>query len=171
MKIQTLINLLRAFLLFSICIQCNTVELTEDLGPLVYLNSFESTQDTVAWTGYGGRVLKNDAPPGGGNRSLLVSGGCVVPHACYELKISGGGRFVLRCWGKNLALGGEVGLRVKNARCPGIRITVTDTVWTHYRPSDTLFCPTNDTVQLLLNSGGVVASAMLVDVIEIIKVN
>ena len=42
--------------------------------------------------------------------------------------------------------------------------------WKFYQSTDTLYCPANRQLKLSLASGGIVAGAMLVDLIEIIEV-
>ncbi|HUI29834.1 MAG TPA: hypothetical protein VLX91_06420 [Candidatus Acidoferrales bacterium] len=118
--------------------------------------------------------FRNVAPSGGGKQSLFVSGGCIVPHAQYKIgKISQDGHYVLRCWGKNLGVGGVVILGgSQNAfEGGGIYINVGDTSWTLYQSADTLFCPADSSLWLTMISGGFVESAMLVDEVRVVKMN
>lgn len=142
----------------------------EENGELVFFTSFERDADTSGWQGYG-LTLRNEAPPNGGNRSLAVSGGCLWPHGQFSLKaLSEDSRLILRCQGRNLATGGGVSLEIPGNYGRGIHITVQDTVWRAYESTDTLFCPKGSSLNLVLGAGGIVWSAMLVDLIEIRRV-
>lgn len=137
----------------------------------VYFNSFESSEDTVGWWGYGAIGFWSDAPPNGGKQSLYVSGGCIVPHATVDLNaMMTDSYIILRCWGKNLAIGGGVSLKLPGDVPRSISIVVVDTAWKSYVSPDTLFCPANQSIRLSLAAGGIAPSAMLVDLVEVIRV-
>lgn len=137
---------------------------------VVYSNSFESPADTVGWIGYGTMQFRNDVPPGGGQHSLFVSGGCTVPHAAFKIgRVARDSRFVVKFWGKNLGNGGSVGLGFGPGPFGGIAVSVDDTVWTQYESQDILYCPADSTLWLTLNAGGIVASSMLVDNIQVLQ--
>jgi hypothetical protein len=141
-------------------------------GERLYFNSFESLADTVGWSGYGVRTFSSEAPPGGGNQSLNVSGGCIWPHAFFTLGPSPEDHNVtLRCWGKKLLGGGTVSLRVVGSQTKEIRIPVIDSVWTQYHASQSLFCPADQQLEISMGAGGIVAGAMLVDMVEIVEMN
>ena len=139
-------------------------------GIVVYSNSFESSQDTVGWRGTGSREFRGDAAPDGGQQSLYVSGGCLWPHAWIELTPDeSDGLYILRCWGKDLQIGGEVELNVEGSML-GPWITVNQKEWVYYESADTLCCPAGKKIVLSMGAGGIVPSAMLVDRIEIVRV-
>ncbi|MFC1502260.1 hypothetical protein ACFL6A_02495 [bacterium] len=136
-----------------------------------YLNSFETGEDTTGWRGNGFFDLRDSAAPGGGSQSLFVAGGCPIPHAFYDLDIAGEEcALQLRCWGKNLAIGGSVTLQLVNNPSREITISITDTAWTFYESAQTLTCPSDDAVRITMNSGGYAPSSMLVDLLEIVRV-
>ena len=138
---------------------------------IVYSNGFESGADTAKWIGYGSMQLSNDVPPGGGNRSLFVSGGCTVPHAAFRIgEVSQDSRFILRFWGKRLFGSGGVGLGFSQSPTSGIGVNVVDSTWTHYESQDVFYCPADSTLWLNVNAGGFVAGAILVDDIQVVKV-
>ncbi len=139
-------------------------------GGVIYFNSFESSLDTVGWQGYGAREFQSEAPPGGGRQSLFVSGGCLAPHAWIEFTTPARETELrLRCWGKKLINGGSVGLYPKDGvPVRGISISIGDSLWRHYQSPDSLVCPANTPVRLEMMSGGIIAGAMLVDVVEVI---
>lgn len=139
---------------------------------LVYFNSFESQADTVGWFGYGQLSIHDDAPPEGGHQSAFVSGGCIIPHAKFRLTtLPPSGTIILKCWGKNLAIGGAIQLSKVNDARSSIFIGIDDTVWTAYQANNSLTYTALDTLELEMMSGGIVASAMCVDRIEIRLIN
>ena len=77
----------------------------------VYCNSFESAADIEGWPANGRLNLRDAAPAGGGERSVLVSGGCLYPHSAHTFSASESGTVALRAWGKNLEIGGGVALK------------------------------------------------------------
>ena len=136
----------------------------------IYQNSFESTSDTLGWSGYGIIVFSNDPSPGGGKQSLYVSGGCFVPHAEFKIQPqSENGCFVLQGWGKNLDKGGFVELYIADS-VKSISFDVSDKEWKFYQSADTLYCPANLQFKLSMISGGLVSSSMLVDQIRVKRV-
>ena len=145
----------------------------EDDG-VIYFNSFESSADTAGWWGYGDAEFQTDTPPEGGNQSLFVTGTCIAPHFCLDLAPAYEERhLILRCWGKDLAIGGGASLEwfdEEHEQYKSIHIGISDTVWTTYESKDTLFCPASQTLTLHLGAGGIVYSAILVDLVEVIRV-
>ena len=133
----------------------------------IYFNSFEKETDLNGWIGY--YELSPDAPVQGGHQSLYISGGCVAPHAYYELgPFDEDMELTLQCWGKNLDKGGSVHLMLTDY--PGnIYLSIEDKNWKHYTTDSVLFCPAGNKLQLSLSSGGLISSSMLVDMIEIIQ--
>ena len=136
-----------------------------------YFNSFESSSDTAGWYGISEYNIVEEAPKAGGKNSLNVSGGCVIPHAYYRIDpLIEDCSLVLKCWGKNLSNGGSVSLLTEN-HSGSIHISVSETSWTDYISKDTLHCLTGSSLILELISGGLKPSSMLVDLIEITKVD
>lgn len=133
----------------------------------IYYNSFEESSDTAGWKG--GVYLYDEAPENGGQKSLFVSGGCIVPHVYFDFDpLPEDCRLIVKCWGKNLDAGG--GLMLSSGLNAQISISISETGWTSYESVDTLFCAANSDLRLELMSGGFVPSSMLVDLIEIFKV-
>lgn len=154
---------------FLISSSCEKDIIPNDLNNPIYFNSFETSSDTIGWKGYGQISLYNDAPKTGGKKSLFVSGGCVIPHAIYNVGPQTDECYIiLKCWGKNLEVGGSIYLKPDNGY-RSISISVTGKNWTVYESQDTLFCPANESLILELISGGIMSSAMLVDLLEIRK--
>jgi hypothetical protein len=170
MKPETLV--IAALLSFYTLIGSGCDHALEPGGDHLYFNSFESPQDLAGWRGIGEMQLRIEAPPSGGQKSVAISGGCVHPHADIEFKGIDQDRYLLlRCWGKNLAIGGSVELQMVDGMSRTISIGVADTTWKFYQAADTLFCPARHRLRLSMSSGGFVPSAMLVDQIEIIVVD
>ncbi len=142
------------------------------LPQIIYSNSFETTQDTVGLQRYGSIQFSNDVPLDGGTQSLYVSGGCIWPHAMIELgPFNGNGLYKIRCWGKDLQIGGGVSLNVEgNRTLGGINIGVNNKNWTYYESAETLFCPAGKKLELSMGAGGIAQSAMLIDNIEVINI-
>jgi len=160
------------FLFFLLLVACGRE--SGIIGPApgsIYFNSFESAQDTLGWKGYGSIDFREDVPPGGGKRSLFVSGACSVPHAVFTLPaLAEDGYYRLQFWGRNLQLGGGVTLAVEGLQTVE-QVAVQDSNWLFLKTKRPLFCPRRYHLRLMLSSGGIVASAMLVDLIQIIKVS
>lgn len=141
-----------------------------DTDGRLYFNSFESPQDTAGWRGYGRMEIVDEACPGGGQHSVLISGGCFHPHASLDIAGPGEDSFVrLRCWGRNLASGGGLALTRTGNQGRGAFVVVADTSWTMYQSSDTLFVSAGDSLHIEMSSGGFIYSAMLVDQLEIVR--
>jgi hypothetical protein len=165
----------RAYYLFFIAILVCGCEKESTTAPgiisssSIYLNSFESPDDTAGWQGYA-YGLYADAPIGGGENSLYVSGGCIIPHAYINLqnKSSFSSYIKLRCWGKRIdGAGGGASLSILNNPSKSIYCSIRDSAWTHYESTDSIFCASGDTLHLELVSGGIVTNSMLIDMIDI----
>lgn len=160
------IILLSLISLFIFCLKLPTLPGEKEF----YFNSFEDSSDIADWKGIQLSQLKNDVPPNGGKKSVQIAGGCVVPHASLELvNNASDGYLKLSCWGKNLMHGGIVLLRTKSDSPQEISINISDSTWTFYESSEKLFCPTNEKLIIEMNSGGILASAMLIDLLKIEK--
>ena len=156
-------------LLFSYCSNSTSSDEKEDNVDVFYSNSFESPSDTIGWKG--NIELNNDTPRNGGNKSIRVSGGCIWPHTYFLFhSIREDCSLIIRCWGKDLLIGGSVYLGNIENPYEGIYINVDNKSWYKYTSLDTLICHASDTLMISLNSGGDNPSAMIIDNIEIIKV-
>ena len=163
-------------LLFTFLSGCKTSD--EILNGLythdvIYYNSFETKEDTVGIKYFAGRITGDDASPGGGKRSLYVSGGCIIPHVVLPIPAqTDNGYYQLKCWGKALVRGGIVELSTdSSSKNNYISIFIEDKHWDHYQNTDSLYCPANTTMWISLISGGDNPGGMLVDQIEIVKIN
>jgi len=169
MKAESLIWVL--LFLFSF-LSCENSD-REAVYPLdsFYFNSFETNSDTAGWYGIGSENIVEDAPKVGGEYSVEISGGCVIPHAYYRFApLSEDRSLILKCWGMNLSNGGSIHLRIEDYS-DHIGISVSEPEWTEYISEDTLHGTAGDTLVLELFSGGIISSAMRVDQIEITEVD
>lgn len=171
---------MRPILFLTIAILCiggcdKSVEPDDRYGT-IYLNSFESDADTTGWWGYGYFGFYGSAPPEGGDRSLSISGGCIWPHAVFDMEPSNEDRLLmLRCWaspiyGGQVEQDGNISLIVSGEFSESIEIPITENSWAAYQPADTLFCPANHSLSLNLSCGGLVPGSMLVDLLEVVRV-
>lgn len=146
-------------------------EKENDPGEQIYFNSFEYQSDTNGWIG-NAYNFANDVPKHGGTRSLSVSGGCLIPHAEFTLPAQNTDSYlIVKFWGKNLSNGGTLYLSVNKAGYKGISFDVSEKEWTLYESRDTLFCPANTGMTLGAIAGGIVGSAIRLDMVEIRKLN
>ena len=141
------------------------------LGPgVVYSNSFETAADTAGWPVNGVFEVRDEAPDGGGQRSVLVSGGCIHPHSAYTFSAPDDGAFVVRAWGKNLEIGGGVGLR-SGATGEQVGVQVTEKGWAQVQSEAQIVASEGDPLQISMSAGGFVSSAMLVTQVEVARVD
>jgi hypothetical protein len=153
------------------CLAATSCEKANNAGQQIYFNSFESQSDTTGWKGHAFNFA-NDVPEHGGKTSLSVSGGCVLPHAEYIIKPQSTDSYLsFKFWGKNLSNGGYVFLSVNKAGYKEISFDVTEKDWTMFESKDTLFCPANTSLTLGIIAGGIAASSIVVDMIEIRKLD
>ena len=157
--------------LFFFSLLLFSCEKESDLGQQIYFNSFESQSDVAGWTG-NAFSFSNDVPAHGGKKSLSISGGCVLPHARYTVTPQNTDCYlILKFRGKNLSSGGSVNLYVNKAGYKEISFDVSKKDWTLYESPDTLFCPANTSLTIEAMAGGISSSAMLIDMVEIRKLN
>jgi hypothetical protein len=138
---------------------------------LVYYNSFETPADTCGLPLLGSVVVVRESAPGCGKQSIQVSGGCLVPHAGTRIAGPARDAYVeLRCWGKNLLIGGGVEICRISALHESVYISVTTKEWTFLQSDTTLFVPGGDSLDIWMNAGGIAASAMLIDGLQVVIV-
>jgi len=116
----------------------------------------ESGQPTLAgWENYGGQS-RRDAPPGGGQWCLELSGGCVWGYCSQPVpNIQHGEIWRLSCRAKRFGYGGGLlGWRIRPHEHRYYDIFVSDTVWTQISRVDTFALVPGDTVNVVLQGGG-----------------
>jgi hypothetical protein len=133
---------------------------------LLYRNSFESSSDVAGWAGNGTLEVRNEAPVGGGAWSAYISGGCLYPHSAMMLESPLDGNLSLRVWGKNLGIGGSVALENLDTGLQ-VFVPVTEKDWRREQSETLLPVGKGDRLQLSMGAGGIVASAMMVTLLEV----
>ena len=124
--------------------------------------------ETSVWNFY----FADDAPENGGKKSLYISGGCIIPHAQYTLNPQKTDCYlILKFWGKNLSNGGIVWLGVNREGFGNTGINVSEKGWTLYESKDTVFCPANVSLNIGVVAGGIMASSIQIDMVEIKKID
>lgn len=130
----------------------------------VFYSSFENSSDLADWEGFSLPTLAADAPDGGGQKSVLISGGCVMPHAFLTLPPTGkDSRVSVECYGKNLNNGGLISLHIGDVYHEGITLKIGESGWNVYRSDKPLFWPGDSPLTIYLSSGGFISGSMLVD--------
>lgn len=139
-------------------------------GNIIYVNSFEATSDFEDWTGLNEYSWNSEAAPNCGGKSVLISGGCSVPHTKFVFqKTLLSGNYTIECWGKatKYSSGGGVILKCDDIL---VSISINDSVWVH-KTSETLYLPHLKSLEIEMNSGGFVPAGMLIDKLIVRKIN
>jgi len=138
----------------------------------VYRCSFESLRDLRRWDGLTVEDLRDDHPPGGGRRSVLVAGGCATPTATLSLAPADVDRMLsVECYCKVLRFHGKVGLCVGESQVDCVGFEARDTAWTHYACEHAILCPAESSLTVFLTAGGFSGQEMLVDRLEVYRVD
>ncbi len=170
MRVERNLSALLFILLIIPACDKNKNLLSPQQNDIIYFNSFESPIDTIGWVGVQTDDFRKEAPPGGGKQSVYVSGGCLIPHCSYAFNSGSQGNFyMLQAWGKNLAMGGSLTLSIPDTRTE-IWISIQDSSWHFYQSQDSLYVPRGVDLQITMNAGGIIPSAILVDLIKVVRV-
>lgn len=179
MKICCLIHLLKNICLLAIglsCLACNTSAVRpaaySDNAKIVFQNSFESRQDSLVWLWAGERKWSRDVPPGGGRRSLYITGGRVSPTASMVTKpLPSGATYGVECWGKAINVGGFVELAIvdKHEIVEKITIPIIKAQWQRLTPANDLYCPPGHSLMLTLHAAATPDAAVVVDMVKILR--
>jgi hypothetical protein len=140
---------------------------------ILFSTSFESEVDTVGWTGYGDVWLAEDAPPGGGLQALGVGGGCEAPHAVYVLgPMEVGGRYAIRCWGREVVAPGHVELRLAgDYEGKSVGFTVEGHDWVEYSTGGCIWCASGRSLEIDVISGGFAGvGGVVLDLLEVVRI-
>ncbi|MDZ7261811.1 MAG: hypothetical protein ONB05_06875, partial [candidate division KSB1 bacterium] len=125
------------------------------------------------WQNYGGQ-LRHEAPPGGGEWSLEISGGCEWGWVYQPLpQIKNNEIWRLSCWARRTSSlgGGEIAWFLPGSRQSLKSVFIPDTLWTQASLVDTFSLSETDTVTVLLQGGGGVAGwgGAYFDLVEVEK--
>jgi hypothetical protein len=144
---------------------------------IIYSNSFETSEDTTAWSGYGNWGITVDPAPDQGTRSFLIGGGCIQPAAWIDVPCTtGAGRYRLSLWGKAVYSewsGGSVALSRaawEPSEEPKIEIHVVEPSWTPHSSEIDITLEENDTLRIQIQVGGYIYDEMLLDALEVTRI-
>lgn len=171
---------LSGFMIFS-CYHSTSPSLQEEQEPdspiTVYFNSFESEEDAANWVGFSPAMFVSDPSPGGGEKSLLIGGGCIIPSAWIDLPVQpDGGKYTISCWGKKGTGSGSIRLTIFDETYHDeteliLRINQDD--WTYIQSEDSIYCAQDKQLRLEIHGGGGYGGSltMFVDQIKVERIN
>ena len=135
----------------------------------IYFNSFESSEDLDNFEGYAS--LSDDTPNKGGDSSLVISGGSIVPHLYLELgPFDEAMDLSLALWGKSGEDGrtGSIFMYLADDPEQIINIEIDHDEWAHYTSEEVLIVPVNQKIRVEFISGGFMPVTTYYDLLEII---
>lgn len=157
--------LLITSILAFLCLGCETDNIPFSAGDSLYFNSFEDGNDSGTFEA----TYDKDAPAGGGDYSLLINGGCIVPH--YEVGIGPFSQEVevkLSTWGKTMEdRSGSLILYLLNDPSQYLSIEITTPEWQAYEAEGSMVIPAGETATLQFISGGLISVATHYDLVEL----
>ena len=130
---------------------------------IVYFNSFETDEETE---GIPSEMLSDQAPKGGGGQSLVITGGCIVPHLELEIgPFAAEVAVTMSCWGKtNRGLSGALMLRTDAA---SLALEIDSEDWRKFQTDTSLVIPAATPATLSFISGGFIPVTTYYDRIEV----
>ena len=174
------VTVLSGFIIFS-CYHSTSPSPQDEQEPdshiTVYFNSFESEEDAANWNGIFPAMFVSDPSPGGGEKSLLIGSGCIIPTTYIDLPVQpDSGNYIISCWGKKGTGGGGVILTISGEMIHDrneIGLGINHDDWTYIRSEDSIYCASSKQLRLEIYSGGGygVSLTMFVDQIKVEKVN
>lgn len=172
------VMVLSGFMIFS-CYHSTSPSFQEDQEPsfpiTVYFNSFESSADSANWKGVWPAMFVSDPSPGGGEKSLHISGGCLQPTAYIDIPVQpDSGNYTISCWGKKGIGSGSVILTISGETYHDgteLRLLINQDDWTYIESEDSIYCAQYKQLRLEIFCGGWVSQSMFVDQIKIERVN
>ena len=126
------------------------------------------------WQNYGGQS-HHEAPPGGGEWSLEISGGCVWGYVYQNLPhIKNNEIWRLSCWARRIDLfgGGHIAWWIPSKNRSLKDAWLADSLWSYYSVVDTFLIEETDTIAVLLEGGGgiVGCGGAYFDLVEVEKI-
>jgi len=157
-----------ALLAFIIGCNKNKEDIEVSANDNFYFNSFENSMDVETFEGMN-PFLSDDTPSDGGDSSIVVAGGCIVPHLYFELgPFDEAQNLSFSVYGKAEGIaGGSLSLRLKSDPDAIIAIQIQDNEWTLYETANTLEVPVGEQVVINFVSGGIVPIVSYFDLFEI----
>lgn len=161
--------ILLGLIILSLNYSCDKTEEIPAPSSTIYLNSFESLNDTIGWEGFCSVEFTNDAAPGGGDQSIAISCGCIAPHASFEIgPFDEDHDLTLSFWAKGYGMGGIISIGKHDSKLLALTIPQ-DSTWTFFQSQDTLFCPKGENLSISMSAGGLGYGEIIVDLLEVIK--
>ncbi len=162
----SLLSVLFTLLLLSCSNQKEDIEIFSDTN--IYNNSFENSVEVENFEGMQ-VFLSNETPNGGGDSSMVVSGGCVLPHIYLELgPFDEAMDLTFNVFAKAHSIhGSNVTLSLADDPETNISITVQDTSWSYYETSNTLEVPLGKKIRVDFISGGIIEVTTFFDLFVI----
>lgn len=133
----------------------------------IYINSFETNDDTNGWAGIDVSMFVDDPAPGCGEKSLFIGGGCVMPTASKRISITENGNYKLSCWGKTTVNGGNIHL-IKNED-EVVELIISGNEWSFFESTDSIYLEAGDEVSLEIWVGGIIYDDLFCDNLAVIK--
>jgi hypothetical protein len=166
MKTKLISLFISLIFLLNACTKETTIPNTPE--DTLYSNSFENGTELKNFEGIE-FFLSSDTPAGGGDSSIVVSGGCVAPHLYFDLgPFDEVQNLSFNIYGKAQdMIGGAVFLRLANDPETNISITVQDTNWAFYATQNILEVPVGEKVRVEFQSGGFVPVTTFFDLLKI----
>ncbi len=130
---------------------------------LLYSNGFESEDDLMDFYPYIG-ILSDKTPKDGGDSSLYVCGGCIVPHMYMELGPFDEDMSLLLRLSAKSDYQGSIHLRTDQER---IELIVEGDDWKNYESESLLDYTSGEILKLTIVSGGFVPVSTYIDNLEI----
>jgi hypothetical protein len=124
----------------------------------------------AGWEGLTVDDLIEDSPSGGGVKSALIGGGCVLPTASITFPSTGKKiPVIIEFYGKAIHIGGTVSMHIGGNFHEALSMLVIDTVWTYISSDTIIWWPTDSSLSVWLNSGGFGGASMLIDELKVIQ--
>ena len=154
-----IIAALASIVLFS---SCEKAPIETSANEILYYSSYESETDLEGYEGYAG-IIAEEAPAGAGESSLLIDGGCIVPHLSFQI-----GPYLE---GKNISLsfiaktdnGGSITLSSNENPSDSENILIQNTEWEDYLKKEIHNLEAGSQLKISFISGGIAASKTWVD--------
>jgi len=154
-----IIAALAPIVLFS---SCEKSPIEAFANEILYYSSYESETDLEGYEGYAG-IIAEEAPAGAGESSLLIDGGCIVPHLSFQI-----GPYLE---GKNISLSfigktdgsGTINLTSNVNTSASENIIIENTDWEDYLEKGIYNLEAGAQLKVSFLSGGIAASKTWVD--------
>lgn len=159
-------------MIFLLLIYSCTDEILEPGAKDFYYNSFEVETDARGWEGISEGNFCGEAAPEGGNKSVIIGGGCVQPAASLnlgavqssaKLRICFQAKMVQENQGACLYLINYSGNEILDS----IAVSVSGNYWKGYDSNSSLNVTRGDSLRIDVIAGGYFAAEVMLDCLRI----